>query len=174
MVSLCLATLATNIAANVVSPANDFAHLWPRHLVQDGWADHWRRRHSDAALETLRRPDRLHLSLACRLLGTPGCHRRDLDHRLLSLRRTRLDLKALYQSGGDTGTGGFQPAGAHRPGRRHRALRPRLPWHNRRGGRCASLDLALSLRVVPELRNLGGLLRRADEAFREWPSASRP
>jgi NCS1 family nucleobase:cation symporter-1 len=30
MVSLCLATLATNIAANVVSPANDFAHLAPR------------------------------------------------------------------------------------------------------------------------------------------------
>jgi NCS1 family nucleobase:cation symporter-1 len=30
MVSLVVATLATNIAANVVSPANDFAHLWPR------------------------------------------------------------------------------------------------------------------------------------------------
>jgi NCS1 family nucleobase:cation symporter-1 len=30
MLSLCLATLATNIAANVVSPANDFAHLQPR------------------------------------------------------------------------------------------------------------------------------------------------
>jgi NCS1 family nucleobase:cation symporter-1 len=30
MISLALATLATNIAANVVSPANDFAHLWPR------------------------------------------------------------------------------------------------------------------------------------------------
>lgn len=30
MASLCIATLATNIAANVVSPANDFAHLWPR------------------------------------------------------------------------------------------------------------------------------------------------
>jgi nucleobase:cation symporter-1, NCS1 family len=30
MVALCLATLATNIAANVVSPSNDFAHLWPR------------------------------------------------------------------------------------------------------------------------------------------------
>jgi len=29
MVSLCIATLATNIAANVVSPANDFAHLAP-------------------------------------------------------------------------------------------------------------------------------------------------
>jgi NCS1 family nucleobase:cation symporter-1 len=30
MLSLCLATLATNLAANVVSPANDFAHLKPR------------------------------------------------------------------------------------------------------------------------------------------------
>lgn len=32
MLSLVLATLATNIAANVVSPANDFAHLAPRHI----------------------------------------------------------------------------------------------------------------------------------------------
>ena len=30
MLALTIATLATNIAANVVSPANDFAHLWPR------------------------------------------------------------------------------------------------------------------------------------------------
>jgi nucleobase:cation symporter-1, NCS1 family len=30
MLSLCLATLATNIAANVVGPANDFAHLRPQ------------------------------------------------------------------------------------------------------------------------------------------------
>jgi len=30
MISLCIATLATNIAANVVSPANDFAHLAPK------------------------------------------------------------------------------------------------------------------------------------------------
>jgi NCS1 family nucleobase:cation symporter-1 len=30
MLSLGLATLATNIAANVVSPANDFAHLKPK------------------------------------------------------------------------------------------------------------------------------------------------
>src|SRR4029079_17026460 len=29
---LGLATLATNIAANVVGPANDFAHLAPRHI----------------------------------------------------------------------------------------------------------------------------------------------
>ncbi|CAN5579620.1 NCS1 family nucleobase:cation symporter-1 [soil metagenome] len=30
MLALCIATLATNIAANVVSPANDFAQLYPR------------------------------------------------------------------------------------------------------------------------------------------------
>jgi NCS1 family nucleobase:cation symporter-1 len=30
MLAICIATLATNIAANVVSPANDFAHLSPR------------------------------------------------------------------------------------------------------------------------------------------------
>ncbi|HEX5472992.1 MAG TPA: cytosine permease, partial [Lacipirellulaceae bacterium] len=33
MLALCIATLATNIAANVVSPANDFAHLWPRRIT---------------------------------------------------------------------------------------------------------------------------------------------
>ena len=32
MVAVCIATLATNIAANVVSPANDFAHLAPRKI----------------------------------------------------------------------------------------------------------------------------------------------
>src|SRR4051812_17881747 len=32
MIALCIATLATNIAANVVSPANDFSHLSPRKI----------------------------------------------------------------------------------------------------------------------------------------------
>lgn len=32
MVALCIATLATNIAANVVSPANDFANLAPKKI----------------------------------------------------------------------------------------------------------------------------------------------
>src|SRR6185369_7668714 len=32
MLALCMATLATNIAANVVSPANDFAHLAPKRI----------------------------------------------------------------------------------------------------------------------------------------------
>ncbi len=32
MLALCVATLATNIAANVVSPANDFAHVAPKKI----------------------------------------------------------------------------------------------------------------------------------------------
>src|SRR5947207_1975097 len=32
MLALCIATLATNIAANVVSPANDFSHLAPKKI----------------------------------------------------------------------------------------------------------------------------------------------
>jgi NCS1 family nucleobase:cation symporter-1 len=32
LVSLLVATLTTNIAANVVSPANDFSNLWPRKI----------------------------------------------------------------------------------------------------------------------------------------------
>jgi nucleobase:cation symporter-1, NCS1 family len=32
MLAICIATLATNIAANVVSPANDFAHLAPQRI----------------------------------------------------------------------------------------------------------------------------------------------
>jgi NCS1 family nucleobase:cation symporter-1 len=32
MLALCIATLATNLAANVVSPANDFSHLSPRNI----------------------------------------------------------------------------------------------------------------------------------------------
>jgi NCS1 family nucleobase:cation symporter-1 len=33
LIALCIATLATNIAANVVSPANDFAQLAPRKIT---------------------------------------------------------------------------------------------------------------------------------------------
>jgi NCS1 family nucleobase:cation symporter-1 len=32
LIALMVATLTTNIAANVVSPANDFANLWPRRI----------------------------------------------------------------------------------------------------------------------------------------------
>ncbi len=33
LIALCIATLATNIAANVVSPANDFAHVAPKKIT---------------------------------------------------------------------------------------------------------------------------------------------
>ena len=32
MIAVAISTLATNIAANIVSPANDFANLWPRKI----------------------------------------------------------------------------------------------------------------------------------------------
>jgi NCS1 family nucleobase:cation symporter-1 len=33
LVALTVATLSTNVAANVVAPANGFANLWPRHMT---------------------------------------------------------------------------------------------------------------------------------------------
>ena len=32
MLALAAATLSTNVAANVVSPANDFSHVWPKRI----------------------------------------------------------------------------------------------------------------------------------------------
>ena len=38
LVTLSVATLSTNIAANIVSPANDFSNLWPRRISFKGGA----------------------------------------------------------------------------------------------------------------------------------------
>jgi NCS1 family nucleobase:cation symporter-1 len=99
--ALCLATLATNVAANVVSPANDFANLWPRrisfrtggvitavvglamqpwHLVQDpsGYIFRW-------------------LVAYSALLGSVGGV---LIADYYVLRRRRLDLAGLYRRHG--------------------------------------------------------------------------
>lgn len=101
LTALCLATLATNVAANVVSPANDFANLWPRrisfrtgglitavvgvliqpwHLVQDpsGYIFRW-------------------LVAYSALLGGVGGV---LIADYYVLRRTRLDLSGLYRKDG--------------------------------------------------------------------------
>jgi NCS1 family nucleobase:cation symporter-1 len=98
---LCLATLATNLAANVVSPANDFANLWPRmisfrtgglitgvlgiliqpwKLVEDpsGYIDTW-------------------LIAYSALLGAVGGI---LIGDYFLIRRTRLDLPGLYVKDG--------------------------------------------------------------------------
>jgi nucleobase:cation symporter-1, NCS1 family len=101
MVSLCLATLATNIAANVVSPANDFAHLWPRRIsFKTGGL-------ITGVAGILMQPWKLYadpsgyifrwLVAYSALLGAIGGI---LITDYYLLRRTQLDLKALYQSGG--------------------------------------------------------------------------
>jgi NCS1 family nucleobase:cation symporter-1 len=111
MVSLCLATLATNLAANVVGPANDFASLWPRRisfrtgglitgvigiviqpwkLIADpsGYIFRWLVAYSS-------------------LLGAVGGV---LIADYLLIRRTRLDLPALYRGEGPYWyAGGFNP-----------------------------------------------------------------
>ncbi len=102
MISLCLATLATNIAANVVSPANDFAHLWPRRIsFKTGGL-------ITGVAGILMQPWKLYadptgyifrwLVAYSGLLGAIGGI---LITDYYLLRRTRLDLKALYQSGGE-------------------------------------------------------------------------
>jgi NCS1 family nucleobase:cation symporter-1 len=101
LAALCIATLATNLAANVVSPANDFANLWPRlisfrtgglitaivgllmqpwHLVQDpsGYIFRW-------------------LVAYSALLGSVAGV---LIADYFFIRRTRLDLPGLYRRDG--------------------------------------------------------------------------
>ena len=111
MLALCIATLATNIAANVVSPANDFAHVWPRvisfrvggfitgligiliqpwRLVEDpsGYIFKW-------------------LVAYSALLGSVGGV---LIADYFAIRRARLDLAGLYKKDGPYWySGGFNP-----------------------------------------------------------------
>jgi NCS1 family nucleobase:cation symporter-1 len=107
--ALCIATLATNIAANVVSPANDFANLAP----QD-------RRSAAAAYITgligilmmpwklVADPSGVHLHLARRLQRPARLHRRHLIADYFVCRGRNLDLKALYDPHGEHSyTNGF-------------------------------------------------------------------
>ncbi len=112
MVSLCLATLATNIAANVVGPANDFSHLWPRLIsFRTGGL-------ITGVLGILIQPWKLiadpsgyiftWLLAYSGLLGAVGgiliC-----DYYVI--RRTNLDLRGLYKGSGPYWySGGFNPA----------------------------------------------------------------
>jgi nucleobase:cation symporter-1, NCS1 family len=102
MVSLCLATLATNIAANVVGPANDFAHLWPRKIsFRTGGL-------ITGVLGILIQPWKLiadptgyifrWLVAYSSLLGAVGGI---LIADYYVLRRTRLDLRGLYSGDGE-------------------------------------------------------------------------
>jgi NCS1 family nucleobase:cation symporter-1 len=109
--SLTLATLATNIAANVVSPANDFAHLWPRKIsFRTGG-------YITAVIGVLIQPWRLYndphgyifkwLIAYSALLGSIGGI---LIADYFVLRRTRLDQAGLYRKDGPYWyAGGFNP-----------------------------------------------------------------
>jgi NCS1 family nucleobase:cation symporter-1 len=111
-VALCLATLATNIAANVVSPANDFAHLWPKRITfrVGGFIT--------GVLGILIQPWRLVANSAVYidrwlvgyslLLGAVGGV---LIADYIVIRRTQLDQAGLYKKDGPYWyLGGFNPA----------------------------------------------------------------
>jgi NCS1 family nucleobase:cation symporter-1 len=111
MFSLCLATLATNIAANVVSPANDFAHLWPRMIgFRTGGL-------ITAVIGVLIQPWKLVADPSgyiftwligySSLLGAVGGV---LIADYFVIRKTRLDLAGLYRADGPYWyAGGFNP-----------------------------------------------------------------
>lgn len=111
MLSLCIATLATNIAANVVSPANDFAHLAPR------WVSFRSGGFITGLIGILMQPWKLvadptgyifkWLVAYSALLGAVGGV---LIADYFVIRRTRLDLAGLYKKDGPYWyTGGFNP-----------------------------------------------------------------
>ena len=78
------AQLTTNMAANVVSPANDFSSLAPRRISYvTGGLITAVIGIADDAVEALRRRRRLHLHVADRLLEPDGRDRRHPDRRLL-------------------------------------------------------------------------------------------
>jgi NCS1 family nucleobase:cation symporter-1 len=113
LAGLVLATLATNLAANVVGPANDFANLWPRRIsFRDGAL-------ITGVVGVVIQPWRLvedpsgyifkWLVAYSALLGAVGGV---LIADYYLVRRTRLDLRGLYQGGGPYWyAGGFHVAG---------------------------------------------------------------
>jgi NCS1 family nucleobase:cation symporter-1 len=109
--SLCLATLATNIAANVVSPANDFAHLWPKRIsfrtgglitgivgiVMQPW-------------KLVSDPSGYIFKWLVAYSGLLGAVGGVLIADYFVIRKTRLDLPGMYESGGPYWyRGGFNP-----------------------------------------------------------------
>ena len=176
MVSLCLATLATNIAANVVSPANDFAHLWPRRIsFRTGGL-------ITGVVGILIQPWKLFadpsgyifrwLVAYSSLLGAVGGIL-IADYYRPAPNAARPE-GALPERRADTGIpGGFNPLALIALVAGIAPCVPGIPRHHRRARGRARLDLALSLRLVHQLRDLGGLLRCSDEARRRMAGERR-
>ena len=126
MLALCLATLATNIAANVVSPANDFANLAP------GIISFRVGGYITGIIGVLLMPWKLIASpngyIFTWLVGYSallGPIAGILIADYFVLRRTKLDVDALYQSDGEYRfSGGFSLAGI---GALILAILPNLP-----------------------------------------------
>jgi NCS1 family nucleobase:cation symporter-1 len=113
LLALGLATLATNLAANVVGPANDFANLWPRRISFRTGAL------LTGAVGVLMQPWRLvedpngyifkWLVAYSALLGAVGGV---LIADYFLIRRMRLDVTGLYRKGGPYWyAGGFHVRG---------------------------------------------------------------
>ena len=165
MVSLCLATLATNIAANVVSPANDFAHLWPRRISfrTGGFIT--------GIVGILIQPWKLiadptgyifrWLVAYSSLLGAVGG--------ILIADYFVLTTDAARPEGAVSGRGavlvprGIQSVCARCAGGGDRAVRPGFLGDSGLGGGRSGLDLDVSLCVVHQFCRLDGRLPGADE-----------
>jgi NCS1 nucleoside transporter family len=84
LIALLLATLNTNVAANVVSPSNDFSNLNPRRVsFRTGGLITGVPGSGDDAVEAIGRLQRLHLRLAGGLFGAAGTDCRHYDRGLL-------------------------------------------------------------------------------------------
>jgi NCS1 family nucleobase:cation symporter-1 len=111
MLALTIATLATNIAANVVSPANDFAHLWPRRIsfrlggLITGLIG--------IAIQPWRLvddPDNYFVQWLIAYSSLLGAVGGVLIADYIAIRRTRIDLAGLYKHDGPYWyVGGFNP-----------------------------------------------------------------
>ena len=83
--TLAVATLSTNIAANVVSPSYDFSNVWPlEDQLPHRRPDHGRHRHPHPAMEPAGHAGALHLHVARLLRRRDGRHRGRADRRLLA------------------------------------------------------------------------------------------
>ena len=136
MFTVVVATLAVNIAANVVSPANDFANAFPQLITFKTRRPHHRASSASLMLpwKLLADPSGYIFNVAARLLGRPRLDRRRAHRRLLVRARDASSrLADLYLP-----DGGILPAaGTGAPSRRRcsAARSPGSAWSSRRCSR---------------------------------------